>query len=63
MSYNYFSCVSKMEKEKIKIKKWGGVGGGGCFSRKAIAIWVNTLQEKLVIGKPCLHTCTALFVT
>lgn len=24
MSYNYFSCVSKMEKEKIKIKKWGG---------------------------------------
>lgn len=32
MSYNYFSCVSKMEKEKIKIKKWGGGwGGGGVF--------------------------------
>lgn len=54
-------CVKNGE-GKNKNKK-NGVGGGGCFSRKAIAIWVNTLQEKLVIGKPCLHTCTALFVT
>lgn len=54
-------CVKNGE-GKNKNKKMGW-GGGGCFSRKVIAIWVNTLQEKLVIGKPCLHTCTALFVT
>lgn len=57
-------CVKNGEgKNKNKKMGWGVGGWGGCFSRKAIAIWVNTLQEKLVIGKPCLHTCTALFVT
>lgn len=50
-------CVKNGEGKNKNKKMGGGV------SRKAIAIWVNTLQEKLVIGKPCLHTCTALFVT
>lgn len=56
-------CVKNGEGKNKNKKNGVGWGGGGCFSRKAIAIWVNTLQEKLVIGKPCLHTCTALFVT
>lgn len=56
-------CVKNGEGKNKNKKNGVGGGGGGCFSRKAIAIWVNTLQEKLVIGKPCLHTCTALFVT